>query len=173
MAFLTDPFTQTMDSLWTLLEAQALFTTHVGAGNRIKLQSTTDEDPLRRMNSTTDQPLVLIAPSGGQEDEQNHSFDARMIVQRYEIQVGTGQARTHKKLFPIKWAILKAVLGAKGNLTTASDNPFVRGMAVTSGWQDRYDNAVAGMETATGWVHFLTVEVRMWFTITQLQTVDS
>lgn len=170
MAFATDPFTQVHNALWALLIANTLFASKVKAANRIRFDST-ETEPIRAAATSEDQPWVTIVQSGGSEKDDARTFAARMINQSYEVQVWTGNQRVHKELNPIKWAVVKAVLGALGALTT-TDAGFVKNVRIAGAWQDRLEPGTEA-QASRGWVHVLTVEVWMDFTIVQLQAVDS
>ena len=155
-----DPFTQTLNRLWELLESHAPLADMVRLGNRIKLAGA-NGDPYKPQVMAADLPEVLIEPAGGQVDLFATSTSTR-AVQDYAVTAVTGDLRVHTLLFPLKWELVKALSRSGDNLGL----PFVRKVRIAE-QADRADRGKSAR--AAGWSLRLIVSVEMWFASAELQ----
>ena len=100
-----------------------------------------------------DLPEVAIVPAAG-----TVSYSGRDVEQLYEIRIVTGDIRASALMFPIKWAIIKAIEGAVGDNLGLS---FV----ATAHIEGFADNLEPGPENRgiQGWTTSLPVRVRFHF----------
>ncbi len=156
-----DPFTQTFDTLWQLLESHEGFSRHVRLGNRIKF-SGGPTDPRRGSLQSADLPEVRIVPDGGKMELFATSTSSRAI-QDYRVIITTGTLQADKSLLPLKWELMKALAGGGDNLGLT----FVRKVRITELRESmERDHSPA----INGWSAVLTVSVEMWFANSQLQS---
>lgn len=146
-----DPFTQVLDKLWELLEAQSEVTDLVAARNRIKLHQSYGR-PEKLKQSLADLPELIIEPSGGGANVHGTSTHAK-VIQRYSIGLKGRDLRVHATFFPLKWAVLKALASTDANLGLS----FVRNVII----EDSRDTPRE--EQHPGWESVLEVVVEMWF----------
>jgi len=156
-----DPFTETLNKLWDLLESHAGFTRLVSLKNRIKLTGR-NPVPYRAQAQSADLPEVLIEPAGGEV----HLFvtgSSSRAVQDYAIVITTDDLGVSRTLFPLKWELMKA-LSKSGDSLGLSFVKKVRIKELTERESGRTDRRAAG------WSASLVVSVEMWFANAQLQT---
>lgn len=147
-----DPFTQTLEKLWQLLEEHEGFSALVRLGNRIKGGLAGKAAP-----QPADLPEVRIEPAGGKVELFTTSSSSR-AVQEFSIVIATGESQVEAAMFPLKWQLLKALGGAGDNLGLS----FVRKVRVT----DLAEKA----PPKAGWSACLTVAVEMWLTTAELKS---
>ena len=82
-----DPFSETYDAIWTLLEAHTGFTDLVRAGNL--------------------EPVGTV--------EWHWANTSLRLTQLYQLTVSSGDLRVDLGLFPLKWAIIKAFAKDRAN----------------------------------------------------------
>lgn len=147
-----DPFTQTLEKLWQLLEEHEGFSALVRLGNRIKGGAAGKTASL-----PADLPEVRIEPAGGKVELFATSSSSR-AVQEFSIIVSTGDKTAEAAMFPLKWQLLKALGDAGDNLGLS----FVRKVRVT----DLAEKA----PPKAGWAAWLTVAVEMWLPTVELRS---
>lgn len=159
MSLPTDPLTEVMNALWTLLEGQPEIKALVATHNRIKLTDTTKKSSAEKIKySTADLPELVIEPSGGTMNPAATSTGA-LIIQRYGIGIADGDLRLHKTFFPLKWAVFKALAAIDNNLGL----DYVRRITI----EDVED--FRNTEKAPGWSAGFEIVVDMWFSRTELK----
>lgn len=169
---MADPFSQVFDALWTLVESSSRVTNLVSAGNRIKFNSTTDRGPVKRNAQDADYPeleLLFTDVTGNLRD----SSSSTMCRRQYQFGIAVGDLRANDKLLPLEFALFAALTNWKTILTTLE-------WPEDSGWRFVKDcnivSSTAGIEAVpknrgiTGWTSLWTVEVRMDFRTTDLQS---
>jgi len=153
--FTTDPMTQVLDRLWDALGRSPAVADAVRPGNRIKFTGT-DPDPAKTALQAGDMPELAIVP--GQWTFGPRSSTSRQLVQSFTVQLATGDNRlagSAARLFPLKWAIVKAIEAAGDNLAL----PFVQSVRFGGGQDSLTDgDANRGPE---GWSTVATVTVDM------------
>lgn len=149
-----DPFTQTYDAIWEALEQCDEFARRVSLGNRISL---TDGSPTPEKSRLldADTPECTLEPAGSTIDLIATS-SSTVAVQSYAIRVATGDRRPNKALFPIKWALMKALVGVGKTLGGLS---FVRRYTL-----EYVVEEPDGDERISGWSLLATIVVEMQFT---------
>lgn len=153
-----DPFSQTLEKLWELLESHEGFCRLVRLGNRRKTAAAHDSVKGRLLPA--DLPEVRIEPAGGQADLLATSTSSQ-AVQDYLISAACGTGAPESLLLPLKWELMKALSRAGAGLGL----DFVRKVRVgepAARPQDKPD-------ATAGWTVRLTVSVEMWFSTSQLQ----
>ncbi len=155
-----DPFTQTLDKIWDLLESHTGFTDLVRLGNRIKV-SGTNPDPYKPRPQSADLPEVRVEPEGGKVELFATSSSSR-ATQDYAVSLVTGDVRVNKQLFPLKWEMMKALSKSGDNLGLSFVTKVrVREVGESVGQEDhRVKRAWSGK-----WI----ISVEMWFANSQLQ----
>ena len=159
---ITDPITQVYDALWTLLEAGNDFQELVKSGNRIKLTSR-DRSPFKDNLGSADVPEVTILPMGATVAHQHRSTSGSSLSQGFQIRVATGEQNLHTLVFPLKWAIYKAMADWATVLTALTWK------GVTYVVHCRLADAADGISEVdiargiTGWTVLWQCNVEMWF----------
>jgi hypothetical protein len=148
----TDPWTQTLDRLWAILEANALFTSLVRPGNRVKLTGPGDGNPLKDNVQEGDLPELYIEPTVETAQFATSSKSVR-LAPSWSFHLATNDMRVSARVGPVKWAILKALHDAGEHLGL----DFVTSARLTTGLLSSYDP----MENrgTKGWTALLTVTV--------------
>jgi hypothetical protein len=121
----TDPLSQVMDSIWTMLEGRKDFVDLVPPGNRIK-SPPAYRDPEKEGHDPADYPEVRIIPIGISAKPYATSSSSQLTL-RIEIQISAGDQRWQPKFFPVVWSIYRAMLDWVMVLTalTWNSQPFV------------------------------------------------
>jgi hypothetical protein len=102
-----DPFTEVLNALWSLLEASVEFTTLVPPGNRIKFTGA-NTNPVPEEVSLSMVPEVrLICTSS--EPHPYRTTNSHSSMQRFEVQVSSGDQRLDAMHNPLKWIVFKAL----------------------------------------------------------------
>ena len=151
-----DPFTQVHNAIWTALETEATLATLVVAGNRIKFNKTTETDPRKENVQDGDLPELILVPAGDNITLYETTTGAR-ILQKYTLMLTTGSLRANGILFPVKWAVIKALLTSSIALLSKT---FVRNLIV-----EETDDGLDGEESrgAGGWNSNVSIVVEMGF----------
>ncbi len=117
MAIETDPLTQIHNATWEVLEVSDLFTEMVKPQNRVKLNDDKRAaDPFRQVIREGDLPEVRVIPVAC-EINTHKSSNSLMVLYRWEVQVSTGDKRMTPMMFPLSWAILRALYNWSTKLT--------------------------------------------------------
>lgn len=166
MALDTDPITLTYDKIVSMLEDHVGFSSLVKAGNLIRF-SGKSRDPIKAEVSDADLPEVRVVARGGTPHIQRTSNSSSML-ERFEVQIATGDQRLTAALFPVKWEVYRALAGwsaALGSLTwkTKTFVKLARPMDVSDGVSE--DDLRRGIE---GWSSIWAIEIHMWFDTTDL-----
>lgn len=148
-----DPFTQVHNALWDLLTSYGPFTDLVSKGNRIKLNGR-DRNPSKGNRLDADAPEVRIEPAGVTVDLFATSTSS-MIESIFSVELRTDDTRPNNKLFPVQWAIIRAISQADNNLGLS----FVH--KLTIGDLDIEENE--DEDGKKGWKSVIGVEVQMNF----------
>lgn len=162
-----DPITLCYDKLVTMLSEHVGFMTLVKKKNLITF-SGKNRDPIKSEVSTGDLPEVRVLPRGGVPHIQRTSNSSSMI-ERFEVQISSGDQRVGAVLFPVKWEVYRALSGWAAALQALlwKSKTFVklaRPIDVSDGVAE--DDLRRGIE---GWASIWSVEIHMWFATTDLQ----
>jgi len=103
---MSDPFTLIHENIWTMLEASSAFTSLVPEGNRIRLAGLNRATKLR--TSTAGRPEVRVVPNKLYAHVARTS-NGSSIRRNWQIQISTGDLRVGEQLFPLEWAIFRAL----------------------------------------------------------------
>ena len=103
-----DPFTQMYNALWQLAIDNAEFAALVKLKNRIRYDEETDRGPAKRDISSEDTPEVQLSAVGTIANLNSTSSTSEFIKQ-YQFVISTGDLRLQKALFPIEFALLRAL----------------------------------------------------------------
>lgn len=160
----TDPFTETYDALWTLLEGDTELASAVRLMNRIKLTGTNPK-PAKESVQNADLPELMLMPTGGAMDLIATSTSTK-IEQVYALRLATADVRVSQagSIFPAKWEMLKALTNIKRTLMTLSYVTDVRVQEFEETLED--DDANRG---AQGWSLTIPIVVEMWWETATLQ----
>lgn len=166
MSLETDPFTKVYAAIWGLLEKNADFCKLVDVGNRIRLDGD-DRRPNKREVSTRDLPEVRIVPTQLVPHAQRTSNSSTCEL-RLEVQVSTGDWRVHEQLFPLEWAIYRALVNWELELKslTWNNRPFVQvaqSLGVNVGRSE--SDIERGIQ---GWAGVWACMVDLWFNTADL-----
>ena len=163
----TDPFTLVYDALWSMLDSHTDFQELVKKGNMIRF-SGKNRDPVKAEISVSDVPEVRLVPMGGTPHLQRTS-NSSSVLEKFEIQLSSGDQRVDYALFPVKWAIYRAMsdwatileaLTWKGRTFVKLARPMSTADGVTESDLRR------GID---GWASIWSIEVHMWFANTDVQ----
>jgi hypothetical protein len=153
MSFTTDPMTQMHDALWTSLEASTVFTSLVKPGNRIKITSAGKDDPIKESPADADLPEVMIVPGEG-TNNLNKTSSAGELVRQWKIIISSNRKLVHKDVFPIEWAIIKALNAAREGLGTT----FIKRTLVANSAYEPPASSNSG-SAVKGWICTINVEL--------------
>lgn len=162
-----DPFSMIYEALWQILEDSPDFSVRVKPGNRVKFIGKLDRLPEKDEILTADLPEVRVIPAGGTPHLQRTS-NSSSCLKRFVIQVATGDRRVDASLFPVEWAVYKALTDWTNILTALEwqGNTFVnlaRPMEITE------DIGLINLERGiSGWVTVFACEIHMWFKTSDL-----
>ena len=166
----TDPFTLVHNKLWDMLEAHSGFTDLVKPGNRIKFSGDA-RDPLKRQVSSDDLPEVRLVAAGGTPHLQMAS-NATTVLKRFEVQIATGDKRYDAVMFPLGWAVVRAMspwLTALRAEIQWNGKTFVTLLEVTSVSEGTHDaERKRGIDA---WTAVVAIDVTMVFTTADLYPV--
>jgi hypothetical protein len=149
-----DPFTETLERLWYVLETHSELNSLVKVGNRIKLHESKTQ-PWKSATAHADYPELSIEPASF-SGHFNVTNTSHALQQEYVITITGRTLAVNETFFPVKWAVYKALANAKMP-------SFVIKMAVSGG----QDSIV--QETSGGghkWSATLNILVDMFFTKT-------
>lgn len=158
--FTIDPFTQIYDGIWTLLEAQSIFTNLVKAGNRIKY-SGDREFPSKPTAQHADLPEAELIPAEGVEEISFSSSHVR-LQRDYHLILKTNSTRLNHKLFPLEWACLKILYSGADTLNLS----FIKAFRLIGSDPNIYDQVIS--RGRPGWFSVLTINVQAVIPITDL-----
>lgn len=162
-----NPFTKTLDALWTLFEADAQFTGRVAEGNRVKYNTTDDRNPLKDAIATADLPEVAIVFDGGNMNLFDTSSSSK-IVCNFRLIVNTGDFRVNEFASVINWIVLCNLAKWKTTLAalTWKGEHFIKRVSVvdlTVGESNPERN-----RNIKGWVTIWQCQIDMHFTTSNL-----
>jgi len=149
-----DPFTQVLAGLWDMFMDKSPVADIVKPGNRIHLAGgakKTDKD----RHSTRDLPEMRIDPSGGvlKIPMSSSSFS---VEQAFNVRISSGDLRTNRVFFPLKWAIIRVLCKKEGIMKALGLN-FVKNVLVAD-----YSESV-NTEKVPGWTAVFTITVQLVF----------
>ena len=164
----TDPFTQVYEAIWKLLADGDEFATSVKDGNRISYAGRSNRNPEKKNVLAADFPEVRLSPMGGEYGTARDT-GGRTWVERYQIMLCTGDRRVDVYLYPVRWAIIRALVDWETTLKalTWEDSAFVikaELQAINVGTSEI--DMKRGIE---GWASFATLEITMWFSHSNLR----
>jgi len=136
-----DPFTEVLQKLWEILEANSDFATAVKAGNRGKLWVGNVKPPIKDELSNSDVPYVSILPVGSTFNPFATSTDA-IIEQTYGIRMVDGNLKINSAYFPLKFYIIQAL----ANVDALLGLSYVRKIDVGDGTDDNDNSSIPGWE---------------------------
>jgi hypothetical protein len=169
---MADPFTDVHAAIWTTLEASSAFTTLVPAANRLKL----DGQVSGQMDNDAKgayHPVVRVVPTGGEFDAHVDSSSSA-LTQVWNIEMRYGDERTDEKLYPLMWAVLRAMAAAfplAGTIRSLTWNSktYVRACRLTRDEQDWGTDYVDGDDSnVRRWRCVWRLEVLMHFATADL-----
>lgn len=164
---IVDPFTLVYKALWEMLEDHDEFKSFVREGNRVKFTGKPREY-LKTQVQDADLPEVRLVPAGAQPHLQRTS-NGSSVVERFEIQIATGSEGVDLSLYPVKWAVFKAMSNWSTRLSvlTWNENKFVKLARPTA-----INDGSSGFDEARGikgWTSVWACEVELWFRTADLQ----
>jgi len=154
-----DPFTEVYDTVWAALEASSEVTSRVALRNRIKFASATEtlsRDPRKPGYQHGDFPLLALEPAGDEIDLCSDSTSCR-LMQQLRLTLMSGDLRASAQLYPLKWAIIKALID-KGPTLGLSYVTDVRVLSVDDQQQELEDDVGPAQ-----WTTVAVIQVRMEF----------
>ena len=162
----TDPFTLTYNAIWSLLTASTEFTALVKPNNRISFAGASRQ-PEKLAVQDADFPEVRLQPLGGEFGPQRDT-SGRTWIERFEIVMSTGDQRVHERLFPVRWAIVRALSNWPTVLPALEWNSqkFARRLELqTTNVGTSQIDMTRGID---GWAAIATIEVYMCFSNSNL-----
>lgn len=156
-----DPYTAAVEGLWALLESKEYFTDLVGESNRIKFTGA-NRAPVKAVAGEGDLIEVRILPASSEPHaERTSSGESEHVT--FEIQVATGDQRIDARIFPVHWAITRALNDVSAYLianVTFSGNSVVMDAEVESG---RFGVSQADLNRGIkGWSAIHSIRVKLW-----------
>jgi hypothetical protein len=158
VSFLTvDPYTQVLNRLWDILEAQSAFTSIVKAGNRIKFTSQDGLNPIKETIAAGDVPEVVIEPTTSQTQFAFTSQDVKEDA-AWSLKMATVDLRLNYGLvLPLRWVVFKTLYAAGDTLGL----DFVDKTRVTASMRNTYDPIES--RGSKGWTELMTITTRLVF----------
>jgi len=163
----TNPFILLYDALWELLESYAGFTDLVRLGNRIKF-SGDNRAPVKQEMQSADLPEVRLVCTGGTPHVQRTSGSSS-CTKTFSVQIATGDQRYNESLFPVEWAIYKAMArwqSILGALIWEGESFVKQCQPVSSRIGLAEFDVARGIK---GWTSVWEIEIDMWFSTAILQ----
>jgi len=154
-----DPFTQVERAIWQVLEAHTGFAALVKANNRVNFANPSGStDPVRDSLQTSDMPEVMILPTNASPSNRRSSGPG--LTQSFNLVITSGDARTHAKLNPVKWAAWSALERLNDQLKDRC--PFVA-QVNTGSFADGFSTGEQPERGPRGWNSVLQIDVVMVF----------
>ena len=153
-----DPFTNVYDLLWLTLNNETAFTSIVTSRTQINL-SDDDPDPYRDHHATYDYPEAILEPAGMEANLWSDSTGSQVLL-RFTLRLAAGDKRVDKVLYPLRWAVVKALHPLQDGDSSGLD--YIWSLRLVTG-EDDVDH-----ESNEGWVDVLGIEVGLHFTDTQV-----
>ena len=107
----TDPWTQVLNRLWAILEANAAFAALVKPGNRIKFTDTANQNPIKENIQAGDLPEVTIEPTTAQ-DQWAYTSTSVGFTQVWSVKLATNDMRLVGAASPLRWIVVKTLFEA-------------------------------------------------------------
>lgn len=119
-----DIFTEVYAALVLDLQAEAEVSSRIEIGNQIRYDGPLPDSPLKPQTLSGDLPELVVEPTDFTIDlyTTNHTETA---TQTFELRIATGDLRIDQALFPLQYAIWKA-LSRRANLQAVSGVSHVR-----------------------------------------------
>jgi len=149
--YTTDPFTQVLDKIWAVLEADPRFTSKVRLKNRIKGPDVKDA------LAESDIEEVEIVPAGSEVNLRD-SENRNRVTQRFQLKCTNGGGLPTSKHFPLKWVVVTALSRAGADLGLS----FVYNVSVTEG-NETYAAPEDTRRGQTSWKGTIGIVVEMNF----------
>lgn len=169
-----NPLVMVFDAFWEMLEAHDGFTSLVPAGSRVKFNKAIDRDPSKDQMLPADFPEVRVVPTGLTPHLERTSTSSSVLM-KLEIQISTGDRRVQKFLYPVTWAIYRALLGWKDKLAKVEylGQKLVK-LCKPTEVAEGVSNADLNRGIA-GWSAIWSGEVELWFVTEKIRPegVDS
>ena len=178
-----DPLTKCHQALWTVLEASDEFTAIVPY--RLRIKYTDDEgttptttavrDPEADVRQPDEEAMVAIT-TAGETTGLRCSSDGTRRTERFQVWIITGDKRycytvdgVDKGIFPLRWAILRALADWETTLTALTWNGkvFVHDCRVVQATEQQATPRLKDQGAPAkreGWTLAWQGEVEMWFT---------
>ena len=160
----TDPLSLVYNAFWEMLEAYDGFADLVKVGNRIKFAGDVRDADKRREG---DKPMVGILAGGGVPQLEATS-SSTFLTLTYTVLLITGDQRLDAELYPLTWAIFRAISTWRTKLCALLWNEKI---FVTDAWPTGYtEDLLAGAEMhgIKGWTARWSYQVRTHFTTADL-----
>jgi len=164
-----DPYTQIHDAIWAILEGHTDFAALVAVGNRIKFSDTSNvKDPIKDNAQAADLPEVRVICESIRPHLQRTS-NTTTAVATWSIQVSSGDLRFQAALFPVLWAIYRAMSTWKDTFDTLTWNSEQFALPL------RPQEARIGVNESDlirgirGWASVWSSEVEMFFRTIDMQ----
>ena len=161
-----DPFTEVYNLAWSLLEASDTFCAMVREGNRIKF-SGAHAQQIKEQVSTADLPEVRIVSMGASSHLWRTS-NSSTITRRLSVQLASGDQRYAEALYPLEWAIYRALADWPNQVRelTWNGKPFVVNVRCTDAQHGQSDaDLIRGIK---GWVSIWSVDLDLVFATEEL-----
>lgn len=162
MALVIDPLTQTYNAIWSLFAASDDFTSLVKDGNRISYTGRA-RNPEKTNVSTADFPEVRLVPMGGEYGSARDTA-GRVWVERYQITINTGDRLVDALLYPVRWAVVRALADWETILQALTwlDATFVQKAELQT--MNVGTSEIDIKRNVEGWAAVADLEIDMWFT---------
>lgn len=122
----SDPLTRVYEAIWAWLEEQP-WIDRVKSGNRLSYTSDS-RSPGKTLIGMGDLPELSVVPEGGAVGPTTGSTG--QVVQRYTVQLSSGDLRLQTHYFPIKWELVMSLLKLRAGRETLPNADFVKKLEV-------------------------------------------
>lgn len=158
---MADPYTQVYDAIWDTLESSVDFTNLVRVGNRIKFAGDS-RAPDKEHVMDADFPEVRVVTSGDVPHPLRTSSHSS-VQKTFAIQIVTGDRLLDARIFPVQWAVHRALTNWPNTLgaLTWNGEKYVTSFQFTEGVSNVDDDELN--RGIAGWSTIWQCTVEMWF----------
>lgn len=166
MATQLDPFTEVYNALYDAFEAEHEIERRIVPRSRVRLDGD-GPNPTRVKVASADMPELRLDP-GSCLSELFHTSTGAKIVQDYLLTMSSQEVRVQRDIFPIKWAVLRAISKGSPKLGLT----YVKRVDVMDSVDELDQEAArgrtAGSRGTPGWEFTMTIQVTMFIARSRL-----
>ena len=170
-----DPITRVYRGIVALLRAHPDLTERVKPGNLLDYATGEYRQVRKPRRHAADLPEVVVTPAPGGEVQPYKSSKKSHLTQNFSVLIVTGDERVDDFLFPLKFAIFRALTSAEQLGFEAEDSLPYGGRVVDTDIVDSFEDSFLtelGRTAASGWQAAFVITARMEFDRRSLQNPD-